>query len=134
MSKTAYFFKILDKRDSGGFNLTYSWPPIGEWTERLGFPLRMCHNGYHLLRPRDLGKFWRNWRYKFPRPSVYLVEAETAGMREENGSFFQDTTKVCVRRARLVKKLKFKGMPRHAFQNKRTIREWMAYNGIVLED
>ncbi len=130
-TKTAYFFKILNHRNSGGFAY-YVWPEDGEWTRRITHPLKMCRNGFHLLRPSGLQRFWQLWSHKYRNGfTIYLAEAETAGMLED----LTGTKKFCTRRARLVKKMKTYGQdPKDIFDDKESIGNWMDQNGIVLED
>lgn len=128
---TGYFFKMLDWSRSGGFSNGWRWPPTGEWTPRINIPLMICVIGYHLLRPRDLW-VW-NCRYGRKYDSVYLVKAETEGMVFSNRNRSNET-KVAVRRACLIKKMKFKKSWDATFATKESIREWMKFNDVELLD
>ena len=88
----AYYFKVLDSNRTGGFQ-KWKWPGIGVWTPKIKGKLKMCENGYHICRPREIFTWYRYHSIN----NIWLVETKYKVIKSNN--------KVATRQARLIRRL-----------------------------
>jgi len=89
------YFKVLSLKRVAPYRRTFSWPPIGTWTQPIKGRLAACRNGYHLARPRDLFR-WLDWDGDRLKSQIYLAEAAS-------GPKVTAHSKIVVKKARLLK-------------------------------
>lgn len=103
IGKHKYYFKVLEEgRRPPHARHADPWPPIGQWTCEK-YP-SMCSTGYHLTTLRGLPR-WAPGLFdlNFAIPDIYVAEIDLGTPRRfstDDGHY-----KICVPRARLIRKL-----------------------------